>query len=105
MEEISLEEIKKMLISTWTEKVDFNKPPSENNMYIDIFEGWSDKDETNKNRYWMFSATIPCRGMLMTGKQGFIKLWDKMTPVKYNGKMLSVKDYDYFLNYCIDGRD
>jgi hypothetical protein len=85
------------------------KTPSSDNLYIDIYEGWSDKDETNKSRYWMFSARIPnSRALIYTGVDGFLNFWEitgYIFPIRYNGIIVPVDEYNKFLEYCRDDEE
>lgn len=97
---LNKKEIEDYMNSIFLDSVDFSKPVSEKNMYIDIYHGWSDADETNESRFHMFSANFPSKGMFFTGIGGFIDMWDKFTPVKYNGQVIPIKQYDDFYKYC-----
>lgn len=100
IEDMSLEDIEDVITSVWFDRVDRTKPPSGDNDYIKIYDGWSTNDEEDPERYWMFSAQFPINGYLVTGLGGFLKFWNRYTPVMYNGVMLPVAGYNEFIAYC-----
>ena len=89
MSKPTLEEIQKMIEQTWNNLAE--------DYHIDIQEGWFGKED---DKYWGFSARFPGSNMMLTGLGGFLKFWNKDIPVKYNGVMLPVEEYDKFYNYC-----
>lgn len=89
--EPTIDEFKEMLEAMWHDRVEFTRPPSDDNPYIDIRH---DADEG------IFSATLVGNPSIMTGVGGFLNMWNKDVPVKYNDKPLPVVDYDHFYEYC-----
>lgn len=86
----SLEEIEDFLWKTWYDAVDFDKPPTPKNAYINI----TDNEK-------MFIAQFPSDGALATGIGGFLSWYEDYgrLPIKYNGRVIPTKEVGLFLDY------
>jgi hypothetical protein len=71
---------------------------------INIYEGWSNDDESDSSRYWMFSAELPIpNAIAYTGWGGLIRFLQDTPYLRftfiYNGMKIPSEENEKFLEY------